>query len=261
MFGKLKFLKGYGATKVQDATTALTEAIVKFDTEGATEATILVMDDNVNQLLKEAAQARIEFEKEKKEADIIVGLYNQRLSAAETLSTQIEEATTAGDTKKVNSLTKSLEALLTMIEDMADDVEREKQEAVDAQEILEELEGAAKEGAEQLKDARAEIKKAAQGMKKAQLAEERAKKKRERAELASGVRKTGSGLNVALEAMKKQTEESTANADASAMKARLLKPEGGIDEDPNILAAMGGASDTSTLSISDRLAGLKKKKK
>lgn len=250
-----KFLKAFTETKIEDAGEALAGAIVRYDTEGATEATIKMMDDNLNQILKEAGQARVEYGKEQREADEIVKLYNQRLQAAETLQTQMAEAT---DRTKAASLSASLGTLLGLLEEMGDDVEREKQEAIDAKEMLDELEATASEAADTLKDARTELKKAKQGMQKAQLAEERAKKKAKRAELASGIRSKTGGINTAIEAMQKRTDDAKASADASTMKARLLKPTGGIDEDPNITAAMGGGEDTSTMSIQDRLAALKK---
>ena len=251
-----KFLKAFTETKIEDAGEALAGAIVRYDTEGATEATIKMMDDNLNQILKEAGQARVEHGKEQREADEIVKLYNQRLQGAENLQNQIAEA--GDDATKVASLSTSLGNLLGLLEEMGDDVEREKQEAIDAKEMLDELEATAAEAADTLKDARTELKKAKQGMQKAQLAEERARKKAKRAELASGIRSKTGGINTAIEAMQKRTDDAKASADASTMKARLLKPTGGLDEDPNITAAMGGGEDTSTMSIQDRLAALKK---
>lgn len=252
----LGFLKAFTKTKIEDAGEALAGAIVKYDTEGATEATIKMMDDNLNQILKEAGEARFEHQKEQREADEIVKLYNQRLQAAEVLQTQIGES--GDNTAKVASLSTSLEKLLILLEEMREDVEREKQEAIDAKEMLDELKVTASEAADTLKDARSELKKAKQGMKKAQLAEERAKKKAKRAEIASGIRSKTGGINTAIEAMQKRTDDAKASADASTMKARLLKPTDDVGEDPNIAAAMSGGNDTSTMSIQDRLAALKK---
>ena len=251
MFGR--FLKHYGKNKIVDGIKALNDAIVAFDPEGATEAAIAEMEENFDRINVEFSKAKQEWMREQKEADEIVALYEKRLAAAEYLEKQLQEDPSNEEVSA--ALTKLVETL----EEMADDVQREKDEAADAKEVMDELEATVKMYATKLKTARADMKKAQRAMEKAKRQEERAKEQAERASVAAGLKETTSSLSSALESMNKQAAEAQANADAAKRKAQLLSKTSVEDNDviSQALNAVSG-KPTEPSSISDRLNALRK---
>ena len=98
-------------------------------------------------------------------------------------------------------------------------------------------------------------------MKMAELERKRAAERASRSEQLAGLKKQSSSLGVALAAMNKKAEEARAAASASDMKAKLLTPEKG-SQDQHIeeaLKVVSGQKPTSNLSIAERLAALKRK--
>jgi chromosome segregation ATPase len=253
-----KTLFGMGTKKLEQAQESLTVAVVNFDPETATEVQIDQMDKAVTVAAKEVHALREDARRERKEAEEIVELWNQRFAAAEKLQEMLADATG----KKATSIEASLDKLATQLSDMEADVEREKEEAEDAEAVLADAEAALKDLADGLKTARKTLKDAQRSVKKAELDADRARKKEERAKVAAGIKQKATGLNTALDAMNKKAEQSKATAAAANMKADLLKPTS-IEDDPNIAAAMAAASGDSTekLSASDRLAKFSKMKK
>lgn len=250
MFGK--FLKHYGKTKLVDGVQALNDAIVSFDPVGASEAEISSMEENFDNVNREFSRAKADWQKEQKEADEIVALYNQRVAAAEHIQTQLE-----ADSENTQ-LTSALDQLVAALEEMAPDVDREKEEAADAKEVVDELEATVTMYAEKLKSARSTMKKAVNAMEKAKRQEERAEESARRASMAAGISKSASGLGSALESMNRQAEEAQARADAAARKAKLLKPVS-VEENAAVAAAMNAVSGepAAPTSAVDRLAALK----
>ncbi len=248
------FFGMFVAKKVDEAIEDFAEALVKFDPETASEAQLAQLEENLGKVSTQCAEARQEYNREQKEANDIEALFNKRMSAAEILQTKL---TGADDSAKA-SIEASLTKLLTDLEEMGPELEREKQEAVEAKEILDELESYTKEAAETLKGARSSLTKARRDMEKAGLQAERAKQKEERVKSMAGLKKKGTGLNTALGAMQKAANDSKATADAASMRAKLLKPVE-VSEDANIAAALAEASgETKPVSVADRLAALKK---
>lgn len=249
------FFSMFAKKKVEGAVENFAELLVKFDPETASEAQIAQLEEHLTKVSEECAKARIEYNREKKEADDIEALFNKRMSAAEILQTRLGTADEASKAGIEESLTK----LLTDLEEMNPEIEREKQEAVEAKEMLDELEGYTKEAATALKTARSTLDKAQRDMKRAQVQAERAKQKEERVKSMSGLKKSGSGFNVALGAMQKAATEAQASADAASTRAKLLKTTS-VTEDANIAAALAEASgETKPTSAADRLAALRKK--
>jgi len=251
MFGN--FIKHYGKNKITAGISALNDAIVAFDPEGATEAAIAEMEENFDQINREFSKAKQEWSREQQEADAIVKLYDQRLAAAEHLQGQLAE-----DPNNVQ-LNDALGQLIDTLEGMSEDVAREKEEAADAKEIMDELDETVKLYAAKLKNARADTKKAARMMEKAKRTEERAEAKAERAAQMAGLKAKSGGISSALESMNRQAAEAQANADAAKRKAALLGPTT-IDDNDAVAAAMAAVSgDTpAPTSVADRLAALRK---
>ncbi len=253
MFGFIKNLLG---VKSDQAVQSAVEALVRWDPQAATEAELRAMEEQLDELGRQVAHARIALDREQKEADEIAALNHQRMAAAEQLQARLaaetDPATRAG-------LEKSLETIIGMLEQMAPDVAREAKDAEDARQFLEMLEKSYADAGGKLKSARAELERAHRDMGRAQQQREAAERQAEAARRAAGLANSTSGLNVALKAMKEAAEKDLATAEAANAKARLLTPSAPEKEDPNIAAAMAAAAGRpATSSLADRLAALKK---
>ncbi|MDP2902864.1 MAG: hypothetical protein Q8N96_07110 [Methylovulum sp.] len=240
------FFKNYGIQKAKDLSNLLGEAIVRFDPEGATEAAIAEIEEKFDKLNLAFSTAKKSWEKENKEAEAIVSLYNQRLAAAEHLQAMPEKAD-------------ALNQLVTILEDMQADVEREKLEAQDARQYMDELEGLVKQYAEKLKSARHTVEQAKKAMQRAEFLKERAEEKAQAAKMANGLSGSSSSLSSAIDHMSKLAGQSLSEADAATRKASLLQPTQ-AEDNPDIKAAMAAVSGKSpaSTSIQDRLAALKR---
>lgn len=248
-----KFLKHYGKGKIQQGIASLNDAIVSFDPEGATEAAIQEMEENFDNINKEFSKAKQEWSREQGEADAIVKLRDQRMAAAEHISGQLE-----ADPEN-SQLNDALNQLLDALEEMSDDIEREVEEAVDAKEVMDELDATVKMYADKLKTARSDMKKAANTMEKAKRQEERAKDKADRAAQQAGLKSSVGGLSSALESMNRQAQEAQAGADAAKRKADLLSTTK-VEENDAVAAAMAAVTGEApkATSAKDRLAALRK---
>lgn len=251
MFGN--FMKHYGKGKLQDGVRALNDAIVSFDPEGASEAAIDEMEENFDKINKEFSTAKQEWAREQKEADVIVELRDKRMAAAEHIAGQLESDT---DNAQLNE---ALNQLLDSLDEMTDDVEREKEEAVDAKALMDELDETVKMYATKLKNARSDMKKAMNNMAKAKRQEERAEEKAARAAQSAGLSNSVSGLSSALESMNRQATDAQASADAAKRKANLLSGTK-AEENDAVAAAMAAVSGDAPkpTSARDRLAAMRK---
>ena len=135
----ISFFRNLLGVKADGAVNSAIEAIVRWDPQAATEAELRSMEQNLDQLGLQVAQARASYDKEKREADAIMALSTQRMAAAEQLNARLAaEADPANKT----ALEGSLVTLVAMLEKMAPDIEREKQDAIDAEAFLRQLEDA-----------------------------------------------------------------------------------------------------------------------
>ena len=161
-----------------DAGRSLTEAIVSWDPEAASQAEIETMIEDLDKITREAANARQTFQKEKQEADAARANYDRHLQAAEILSQKMETAKAAGNQADEQSVSASLEKLLKQLETLRPEVEREAQEAEEAKSVMEELEEFAKMAAEKLKTARSQLEAGKREMQRAELEKKRAQNAR-----------------------------------------------------------------------------------
>jgi chromosome segregation ATPase len=252
----LNFVKNMFGVKMDQAVEAGIEALVRWDPKSASEAELRTMEQHLDELGREVALARQSFDREQKEAKTIQLLSDQRMAAAEQLQHQIATETDAG---RKATLEKSLSTLVTMLEQMAPDVEREKQDATDAKDFLETLERTYAEAGGKLKTARAELERAQRDMGRAEQQREQAERQAEAARRAAGLASTTSSLTVALKAMQDAAAKNLASADAAMSKARLLKPTRPEQDDPNIAAALALAQGKPAVpqSLDERLAALR----
>src|SRR5215467_41368 len=129
----LTFMRNFLGVKTDQAVQAGVEALVRWDPQGATEAELRTMEQHLDELGMQVAQARAAYDREHQEAVTIKGLLHQRMAAAEQLEKQ--RAIEPSSERKA-ALEKSLSTLVGMLEQMTPDVERETQDETDAQDFL-----------------------------------------------------------------------------------------------------------------------------
>jgi chromosome segregation ATPase len=255
------FLTTFGAQKLSGLGESITQRIVAWDPEAATEAEIEEMIGELDKITAEAGKAMAEYEKEKAEADAIRRNYDRYMAAAELLSKQIEETKSAGSNDKAVQLSGSLDKLLNDLEAMRPEVDRETREAEEAKAYYEEVRALAETTAEKLRTARSQLERAKREMRRAEIEHERAKARAEKSEYLAGLKKDTSSVGVALAAMNKQAEEAKSAASASDLKAKLLAPQK-EKEDENVRAALDAVSGEPTRpkgNFAERLAALRNK--
>jgi chromosome segregation ATPase len=252
----LRFIGNLIGVKADKAVQSGVEALVRWDPQSASEAELRSMEQHLDDLGRQVAQARQSYDREQKEADSIQGLSHQRMAAAELLQKQVNEAT---DPSQKAQLEKSLGTMVSMLEQMAPEVDREKKDAVDAKDFLEMLEKTYAEAGGKLKAGRSALERARRDMTRAGKQREFAEQQAEGARRAAGLTAATSSLTVALKAMQDATARDLASADAAAAKAKLLKPSRPEREDPNIARAMDQAAGkpVGPQSLNDRLAALR----
>ena len=251
----LSFIRNLVGVKTDQAVNGAVAAIVRWDPQSATEAELRTMEQNLDEVGRQVAQARMAFDKERKEAEAIQGLSRQRMAAAEQIVQRMEaEANPA--TK--SDLERSLGTLVAMLEEMAPEVEREKQDVVDAEAFLRSLEDTYQQAGQKLKSARAELTRAQRDMGRAEQQRGMAERRADAARQAAGLAQATSGLSVALKAMQDSAQRDLAEAEAANAKARLLTPTVPEKEDRNIADAMAAVQGKVTAgSVTDRLAALR----
>ena len=251
----LSFIRNLVGVKTDQAVNGAVAAIVRWDPQSATEAELRTMEQNLDEVGRQVAQARMAFDKDRKEAEAIQGLSRQRMAAAEQIAQRMEaEANPA--TK--SDLERSLGTLVAMLEEMAPEVEREKQDVVDAEAFLRSLEDTYQQAGQKLKSARAELTRAQRDMGRAEQQRGMAERRADAARQAAGLAQATSGLSVALKAMQDSAQRDLAEAEAANAKARLLTPTVPEKEDRNIADAMAAVQGKVTAgSVTDRLAALR----
>lgn len=252
----LAFIRNLAGVKTDQAVNKAVEAIVRWDPKSATEAELRTMEQHLDELGLRVAEARQSYEREKREADAIQALSQQRLAAAEQLQNRASSETNAARKSEVE---RSLGTLLTMLEEMAPEVEREKQDAADAADFLQTLQQTYDQAGSKLKSARAELTRAQRDMTRADAQRDAAERRAEAARQAAGLSGATSGLSVALKAMRDAADSDLAQAEAANAKAKLLAPSQPEKDDPNIAAAMDAAAGKSPVptNLSDRLAAIR----
>ena len=252
------FIRNLVGVKTDQAVNNAVEAIVRWDPKSATEAELRTMEQHLDVLGRQVAEARMAFDKEKREADAIQQLSQQRLAAAEQLQRKMEGE---ADASRKAELERSLSTLVTMLEGMSTDVEREKQDAADAGDFLHSLQGAYQQAGEKLKSARDELTRAQRDMSRAEQQRGMAERRAEAARQAAGLSSATSGLSVALKAMQDNAARNLATAEAANAKAKLLAPTRPEQDDPNIAQAMAQVQGKlpAPSNLGDRLATLRQK--
>ena len=252
------FIKNLVGVKADNAVNSAVEAIVRWDPQSATEAELRTMEQHLDELGQQVAKARQQFDQEQKEADAIDTLSHQRMAAAEQLQHQMDTET---DPTRKKALETSLATLVGMLESMAPDVARERQDAVDAADFLHSLENTYQAAGAKLKGARDDLNRAQRDMGRADQQRDMAEQRAEAARQAAGLSGATSGLSIALKAMQDNAAKNLATAEAANMKAKMLAPTQPEKEDQNIAQAMAQVTGKlpAPQSLADRMQALRQK--
>ena len=253
-----RFISNLVGVKTDQAVNSAIQAIVSWDPHSATEAELRTMEQHLDQLGRQVAEARIAFQREQKEADAIQRLSQQRMAAAEQLQRQMEAET---DPSRRSGLERSLATLVNMLEEMSSEVDRERSEAEDAHSFLEQLQGAYDQAGGKLRSARDQLNRAQRDMGRAEQQREMAERRAEAARQTAGLTSATSGLTVALKAMQDNAQRNLVEAETANAKARLLTPSRPEQEDPNIARALAQVQGKlpAPSGLTDRLAVLRQK--
>ena len=259
MFG---FMKSFLGIKGKQLGQEIIEAIVEIDPEGATQAQLEQMEQDLDKAGMVLQKIRVDYEREVREAEEATGRYDKMLAAAEHLQARLQNPATP--VSEHASIEASLTRLIGQIEAFTHDVEQEKQDVVEVKALLEEAGAAYKVKAAALTQAKHGIDRAKHDMQRVTLQVERAEEKARRAAEVAGLRGGGTNkLSIATEAMQRKAEKARSRAAALGMKAEALalaKP--GANEDPLIadaLRAIENKSGPGGVNLADRLAALQKK--
>jgi chromosome segregation ATPase len=254
----ISFIRNLVGVKTDQAVQGAVEAIVRWDPQSATEAELRTMEQHLDQLGRQVAEARMAYDRERREAETIEQLSRQRMAAAEQLQRQMEAEADAG---RKQALERSMATLVNMLEEMAPELDRERQDAEDAGQFLRMLEETYAQAGAKLKSARDALQRAHRDMGRAEQQRQVAEQRAEAARQAAGLSSATSGLSVALKAMQDNAARNLAEADAANAKAKLLQPTRPEQDDPNIAAAMAAASGKgpAPTSLTDRLAALRQR--
>ena len=252
------FIKNLVGVKTDQAVNSAVEAIVRWDPKSATEAELRTMEQNLDVLGRQVAEARMIFDKEKREADAIQSLSQQRMAAAEQIQGRIGSE---DDPARKAALEGSLSTLVSMLEGMTTDIDREKQDATDAEEFLRSLQDTYQQAGQKLKSARDDLNRAQRDMGRAEQQRDMAERRAEGARQAAGLSGATSGLSVALKAMQDNAARNLVSAEAANSKAKLLAPTRPERDDPNIAMAMAQVQGRlpAPSNLEDRLTALRQR--
>lgn len=254
------FVKHFGLVQFKNLNNALMVGLQKLDGEGFSEAAIAEVQDIFDDLNKKFSVAKRDWEREQKEADVILALYNKRVSAAELLQGKVDaDATNADATNEVAA--EGLNQLLVTLEEMTPEVEREAEEAKDAKELMDELDATVKMYAEKLRTSRATFEKATRDIAKATASKQKEQERAARAAELAGIKSSSNSLGSALDIMTGMANDAKDDADAARRKTALLTPVK-VEDNSAVAAAMAevsGEPAPAVMTTRDRLAALRSK--
>jgi chromosome segregation ATPase len=248
----MSFLKKFFGEEVKHGVNEFTSFLVKFDPETASEAQMEVFKQKFDELSLKVATARNNLQKEQDKYNDLEKAYQQRIKAAEILEKKFNE------TQDPN-VEKSLNELLNKLEELKPDVDSEKQDCQEAEEIYNEVASYLKEFTVKMEAAHKAIDKAKQDMVRASIEKERSQLKSDAAEIKAGLSSDKNDLNVVLNSFQSKANKDRNEAAAANLRVESLTKSDIEKEDENISAALKEASgeNEKPKDVSSRLAALK----
>lgn len=251
------FLQKFLAVKANEAIDGLVTLAVKWDPEGASQAQIDLMLSNLDTMGLAIAKAQDQIQVEQREYEVIQAAYNEKVAAATYIEGEIANIKEPSDARRME-LEKALATLVEEAEDMAPDVDLEKDDVVQAQTILAGWSKAHAELAEKIRTTKQRTKRAQRTVTRAQQAEDRAKSQAAAAAQAAGLKRNTETLEVALGAMEQIATEAQHRAEAARLKTEALT-RNESNSNPHIADALEKvrSAPASKASATSRLAALK----
>lgn len=213
----------------------------------AIEVAIEELEEKYDAANRKYSEVQSKYKTELGEYEAAKQTYEERLAKVQ----KIQAAIDGGNDNP--ALPTKREQLIAKLEETKPDVLREKDEADDAAEMVDDWKETVKILGEQLKNARATAKKVASQLDRAKMQEERAKDAEAQAKMRAGLSSGGTGS--ILENMERQAVEAQERADAARRKTALLKGTEDDVDDVDIDALIGGG-EAAKPSTEDRLASL-----
>ena len=250
-------IKQYMGVKMDQVQDSAVGTLVKLDTDSAIEAEVRRLEQELDKTTNDYVEAKREYDREQKEADLANSNYNRMLAAAEDLDGQAKAAEAEGKPEAAN-IRASLDKLVTRLEELRPELEREVEESKQAKAYMEQLEQYLGTLKKELQNYKGEVEKAKRGMQSAELQAKMAQTMEEQAMKIAGFRQRSSNLKIVLNKINQQTEESMDRAAKAKLKTEMFttKKE---EEDPLVAAALEKASGIQKpTGTSDRLAALRK---
>lgn len=225
------------------------------------ESQIMQYEEALNQVSVLAAKAERTYKKEQEEFAAAEASYNEKLADANTCQQQILSTSITLELK--HKLENHLNSLLDEIEGMKPELDREKQEALDAYEHYNMLKETVEIKAGQLAQAKDALKNARRKNQALDAQLNRAKEREEQQKVLLGIREQVSTVDSVLNAINSDTAKKEQELAALRLRTNALKEHekpSSATMDPEVAAALGkGASGAPVRSAADRLAALQKK--
>ena len=251
------FFSAFAGVKADQAVNGAKLAIMNLDFKGGSAAELRDMEGKLDAFGLKVSEAAQTLARETQEYEAIHRISDQKMAAAELLQRQINAET---DPARRASLEASLAKLVGELEQLAPDVERERQDMVTAKAFLDELQGVYDQKGAELRSAKAELERGQQDMQRAAQQRETAERRAQMAREVSGLAGATNHISTALDVMRAAAAKDRRVAEAAAAKARVLAPVR-TEDDPHIAAAMAAVSGKpANTSLADRLAALKQPK-
>jgi chromosome segregation ATPase len=252
------FVRNFLGVKGDQAAQGVVEALVRLDPDGASQADLRAMEDDLDVAGRAIAKLRADLAHEQQEFDAINKQYTELMAAAELLQKKVDDPT-APEAQKPD-VQKSLAKLLDRLEHTVPELDRDKKDVADTQALLAQAEDAYRQKAEALANAKQSLERAKHDLQHAKIEEERAAERARQAEVVAGIRRgSTNGLNVALDSLQKSAEQARQRAEANTMKATALGHAKDAAGDKNIAEALAQVrSGPGSQSLSDRLAALRR---
>lgn len=243
----VRFISNFISVQGDKALKAAIEAIVRFDPKGASEADLRTMEQHLDGIGEKVSEARVNYDREKAEADKFRGELAQMVAAVDVIK---RKADAAAEQSEKDRLTASLRTLVERAKSFKLDTQREIEDEEVTKQALDELLAAYQTAGAKLRDARAELQRAQREMEAEERRKDAAAARAEAARQTAGLATASNSVDTALKAMREATARSRAETQTLNEKAKVLAPADPLKDDPEVAAALrevSGVKPTTTL--------------
>lgn len=229
--GIFNFLSAFGSAKVEKGAQDITKWLASIDPETATKAQLNILRDKRDEYAKRLVTARQALQKDQQETADVQAQIDKQKKALGILKSKKD----AGD----DSVLPMAQKIAEKIGQLNGELEREKAEDAQAQELVDALQKLYDQMSNMLQNAKGDLEAASRRMQQAQADKEHQDLMAE----LNGANESFSGLNVALDAMNEAADKAKRDAEVSRMNNKssvdevddlvdnLLKEEGNKQRD------------------------------